>query len=93
MALRLTGLMYIAMVLAGYSVEIIAQIFRFVPTERNAIVLEASVSWNYTTVLNIVFLAISAVVVIRFFKTGGRQMLDMMKAPTDSHEHHSHPMS
>ncbi len=90
MALRLTGVMYIAMVLAGYAIEGIAQLFRFVPTERNATVLETSVTWNYTSVLNIVFLIITAFVVVRFMKTGGREMLKMMSQPASEHEHHHH---
>jgi hypothetical protein len=44
-------------------------------------VIEASVTWNYTTFLNIAFLALSAVLVVRFLRTGGPQMLRMMKAP------------
>src|SRR5215207_6716329 len=31
-------------------------------------VIEASVTWNYTTFLNIVFLALSAVLVVRFLR-------------------------
>ena len=35
-------------------------------------------SWNYTSVLNVVFLAIAAALVIRFLRTGGPAMLHMM---------------
>jgi len=52
-----------------------------IPTERNAQVVEASVSWNYTTVLNLVFLTIAAVLVVRFLRTGGPAMLRAMSAP------------
>jgi hypothetical protein len=38
-------------------------------------VLEASVQWNYTTMLNILFLALSALLVWRFLGTGGPKML------------------
>ena len=41
----------------------------------------ASVQLNYTTVLNIVFLVLAVVLVVRFFRTGGRQMMAMMNAP------------
>lgn len=78
MALKLTGTMYVAMVVAGYIVEGISQLIHLVPAERHAKVLEAAVSFNYTTVLNIIFIVISAIIVIRFFKTGGKQMLKMM---------------
>ena len=42
--------------------------------------LEASIQWNCTTVLNILFLALSAVLVWRFLRTGGPEMLRMMGA-------------
>jgi hypothetical protein len=45
---------------------------------------EAGITWNYTTWLNIVFLILAAQLTLRFFRTGGRQMLAMMGgAPTD----------
>jgi hypothetical protein len=45
------------------------------------------VTWNYTTFLNIAFLALSAVLVVRFLRTGGPQMLRMMNAPAAAHPH------
>ncbi|MDB5170534.1 MAG: rane protein [Candidatus Saccharibacteria bacterium] len=90
MALRLTGVMYVAMVIAGYIIEGIAQLLNFIPDQRSATVLEASVSWNYTTVLNIVFLIIAALVVTRFFKTGGRGVLKMMSQPSNSAHQRAH---
>jgi len=41
----------------------------------------ASVYWNYTTVLNIIFLGVAAVLVWRFLRTGGFPMLRMMNKP------------
>lgn len=92
MTVRLTAIMYVAMVLAGYVIEGLFQLLRLIPNERNAKVLEASVSWNYTSVLNIIFLIITALLVTRFFKTGGKDMLKMMSMPVDSQQHkrHSH---
>lgn len=80
MTLRLTGVMYVAMVIAGFIVEGLFQLIGLVPDERKARVIQASVSWNYTTVLNIIFLLITVIVLVRFFKTGGREMLRMMSA-------------
>jgi hypothetical protein len=63
---------------------------RLVPKERHAHVMEASVSRNYTTFLNIMFLALTAILVARFIRTGGPAMLRMMNmAPhgEDDHEH------
>jgi len=88
MALRLSGLLYAAMVLAGYVIEGVTQLLHFVPKVRNATVLEASVSWNYTSILNIIFLVITLVVVTRFFKTGGRDMMKMMSQPSNAHHKH-----
>jgi uncharacterized membrane protein YraQ (UPF0718 family) len=41
------------------------------------------ISWNYTTWLNIVFLVLAAVLLVRFFRTGGRDMLRMMGGSPD----------
>ena len=41
-------------------------------------VLNATISWNYTTYLNIVFIAVALVLVWRFVRTGGITMLKMM---------------
>jgi uncharacterized membrane protein YraQ (UPF0718 family) len=78
MALFLLGTIYTASVLAGYAVEIIFGVLGLIPSERQANVQTAQVSWNYTTFLNIAFLLLAAVLVIRFLRTGGRQMLAMM---------------
>jgi hypothetical protein len=52
-----------------------------VPDERSAEVVEASVTWNYTTILNLVFLTLAAVLVVRFLRTGGPAMLKLMGGP------------
>jgi uncharacterized protein len=48
---------------------------------------DQGVSWDYTTWLNIVFLALAAALIIRFVRTGGVAMLRMMGGPPDTHEH------
>jgi uncharacterized membrane protein YraQ (UPF0718 family) len=78
MTLFVFATFYAAMVLAGYFVEIVFGALRLVPTVRVATIAEASISWNYTSVLDIAFLAIAAVLVWRFFSTGGMDMLRMM---------------
>jgi uncharacterized protein len=87
MAALLLGLFYVAMAAAGYLVEILFGLAGLVPQQRSAQVLEASVQWNYTTVLNILSLALSAVLVWRFLRTGGPKMLRMMAAPVDGTQH------
>jgi uncharacterized membrane protein YraQ (UPF0718 family) len=62
---------YTAMVGAGYLVEILFWALRITPTVRNATVLGPSITLNYTTVLNIIFLLISTALVWRFLRTGG----------------------
>src|ERR1700730_724998 len=72
---------YAAMAGAALIVEHIFSTLGLVPAQRNARVVDASVTWNYTTWLNIVFLVLAAVLVWRFFKTGGLAMLRMMNKP------------
>lgn len=89
MALILSGLLYVAMVVAGYIIEMLFQILNLIPKERSAKVIEASISWNYTTVLNLIFLVIAALVLTKFFQTGGKKMLAMMRdKPSSNHAHH-----
>lgn len=84
MSMFLLATFYVSMVLAGIAVEVLFQAFGLVPNERNAKVVEASVTWNYTTMLNIVFLALSIVLVVRFVRTGGPRMLRAMNGPPAS---------
>jgi uncharacterized protein len=83
--LRMTGFIlatfYAAMALAALIIEAVFAALGLIPTERQAQVVGASISWNYTTWLNIVFLILAALLVRRFMKTGGLEMLRMMNAP------------
>jgi uncharacterized protein len=91
MMLTLLGTFYAAMVAAGYLVELIFGAASLIPSQRNATVMHAGISWNYTSWLNIAFLALAAVLVIRFVTTGGIPMLRMMGGSPDvEHEHHDH---
>jgi uncharacterized membrane protein YraQ (UPF0718 family) len=84
--------LYAAMVLAGLAVELLFEAIGIEPTERNAKVTEASVTWDYTTYLNIVFLGLAAVLVWRYFRRGGGlAMLRTMNEPAHAHAHgHRH---
>jgi uncharacterized protein len=73
---------YVTMASAGLIVEFVFQGLGLARTERNAKVVMASVHWNYTTVLNIVFLCVAAVLLWRFVRTGGLSMLRTMNKPT-----------
>jgi uncharacterized protein len=80
---------FAAMAGAALAIELAFDAVGLIPDERSAKVVEASVAWNYTTVLNIVFLALAAVLVWRFLRTGGGQMLRMMNEPggAPAHDH------
>lgn len=67
-----------AMVAAGWIVELLFGLLGLIPDERNARVIHASIQLNYTTVLNAIFLILAAVLVWRFLRTGGPQMLKEM---------------
>jgi uncharacterized protein len=82
---------YAAMAIASLIVEVSFGALGLIPAERHARVVEASITWNYTTWLNIVFLALAAMLVWRFVRTGGLQMLRMMNRPAEaSHAPHGH---
>jgi uncharacterized protein len=78
MALALLGTFYAAMVAAGYLIELIFDTANLIPGSRSATVMQAGISWNYTSWLNIVFLAFAAILVVRFITSGGLPMVRMM---------------
>ncbi|WP_293003521.1 permease [Mycobacterium sp.] len=89
MMLRLLGTFYVAMVVAGYLVEFLFGATGLIPPRRSAATMETGISWNYTTWLNIAFLALAAVLVLRFAITGGIPMLKAMGgSPDATHDHH-----
>ncbi|ATL69631.1 permease [Nocardia terpenica] len=84
MMLTLLGTFYVAMVGAGYLIEILFGATGLIPKERNAMVMAEGIRWNYTTWLNIVFLMLAALLVLRFVRTGGIPMLRMMGGSPDA---------
>ena len=89
-SLFLLGTFYATMVVAGLIVEFVFDAVGLIPDVRNAKVVEAAVHWNYTTVLNILFLILAAALVVRMIRTGGLEMLKMMNEPMDEQAHHDH---
>jgi uncharacterized protein len=71
-ALYILGTFYVPMAAAGYIVEVVFGVLGLIPTDRAVSAITEGPIWNYTTVLNIVFLAVSAVLVLRFLRTGAR---------------------
>lgn len=90
-ALRITGIFYGAMVLAGYAVELLFTPLGLIPTNRHLSVATSSISWNYTTWLNIGFLLIAAFLLVVFIRSGSGSMLRMMSdAPEENSHDNSH---
>jgi uncharacterized protein len=88
---------YAAMAGAALAVELVFGLLHLIPQQRNAQIMEEAIRWNYTAVLNILFLALAALLLVRFLRTGGPEMLRMMGASaiedhshTHEHHHHSH---
>jgi uncharacterized protein len=89
MAAVLLATFYAAMVVAGYAVEGIFSGLGITPSRSGATIPDSGVTWNYTTWLNIVFLLVAAVLLVRFTRTGGIAMLRMMGGPADA-DHGAH---
>ena len=70
---------YTAMAAGAFVIEFLFQAAGWIPKQRAAKIVEATVSLNYTTVLNVIFLVLAALLLLRFFRTGGREMLRRMK--------------
>ena len=94
MAAFLLGTLFAAMALAGYVIELVFGGLGLVPDRSSARIPDQGVSLDYTTWLNIVFLLLAAMLVIRFFRTGGVPMLRMMGGAPDGdqadHDHAAH---
>jgi hypothetical protein len=75
------------MALAGLLVGLAFRGLGITPTNRNITVFESTISWNYNTVLDILFLALAAVLLVRFLRTGGVAMLREMEKPPDANAH------
>ena len=86
-ALLLLGVSYGAMAGAAYILELVFGVAGLVPQQRSVQIVEAHLTLNYTTWLNIVFLGLAALLVWRFLKTGGPEMLRMMNQPREAHQH------
>ena len=69
---------YASMALAALGIEFLFQLTGLVPSERHAQVIEAAITFNYTTILNVIFLVVAIPLVVRFLKTGGPEMVKMM---------------
>ena len=90
----LAGVFYLAMAGAALIVEGLFGALHLIPAHSQLQVMQESIRWNYTSMLNLLFLAVSALLLVRFLKTGGPAMLrEMGNAPADPMAAHSccHP--
>jgi uncharacterized membrane protein YraQ (UPF0718 family) len=98
-ALTLLVLFYAAMAGAALAVEWIFLVLHLTPhAHAGGMAMEMSIRFDHTAVLNIVFLAIAAVLLWRFFRTGGASMLRNMNEPMSPQDHmgghqHHHGMT
>ncbi len=90
MALFIAATFYVAMVLAGYAIELLFSVLHLIPAERAAKVTDASISWNYTSFLNIAFLILAGALVYRFVRSGGLPMMKMMNGKPEERHAHEH---
>lgn len=92
----LLAIFYISMAAAALIVEFLFGALHLIPHERRAQIVQESIHWNYTTILNIALLVLALILVIRFLRTGGPEMLRMMNTSVaydhtaESHGGHGH---
>src|ERR1039458_9603181 len=80
----LAGVFYLAMGGAALIVEALFGALHLIPAHTQLQVMQESIRWNYTSMLNLFFLAVTALLLVRFLKTGGPAMLrEMGNAPAD----------
>src|ERR671934_467392 len=76
-ALYILGTFYVTMAAAGYIVEVVFGALGILPTTRAVSAISEGPSWNYTTVLNIGFLVVAAVLVLRFLRIPARAVVGL----------------
>jgi uncharacterized membrane protein YraQ (UPF0718 family) len=82
---------YVAMVLAGFVIGELFQLFGLAPAHHFIAVFQTSPTWNYTTFLDFAALALIALLGWRFLTTDGLGMLRAMESPGGhAHDHHDH---
>lgn len=69
---------YTAMVVAGWLSELIFHLLHIMPQSHHVAAISEGISFNYTTVLNIIFVGLAVWLLIRFIRSGALPMLKMM---------------
>ena len=70
---------YAAMAGAAYVIVILFGLAGLIPQDRSIDVMQHGITWNYTSVLDLIALVVSAVLVWRFMRTAGRKCLRTWK--------------
>jgi hypothetical protein len=101
-ALLLLGLYYVAMAGAALMVEWVFVALHLTPPHGGSMAMQEGFRWDSTACLNVIFLAVAALLVGQFLRTGGASMLRHMNEPMEmgeegmdhaAHGHqHSHGM-
>jgi uncharacterized protein len=94
-ALVLLALFYIAMASAALAVEWIFLALHLTPhTRAMNMAMDMRFRWDHTAWLNLIFFAVTAPLLWRFFRSGGPAMLRQMNEPmgdeSGEHMHHAH---
>jgi len=84
MSLYLLLVSYAAMAAAGFIIGLAFQVTGLTPVHIRVTAFESAPALNYTTILNLFFLALMGLLGWRFLTTGGLDMLRMMEAPASS---------
>jgi uncharacterized protein len=77
-AMKIVGVFYVAMVAAGYVIEVLFAVLGLVPSRSSAHVANLSVSWNYTSALDIAAGVVALGLFVVFARSGAMPMLRHM---------------
>ncbi len=86
-AIYLAVVSYVTMVVAGLLVGALFSVLGWVPVSRAVVALNSAIMWDATTYLDIAMLAVIALLLVRFLRTGGIGMLRMMEVPSEHAVH------
>jgi uncharacterized protein len=83
MSVYLLVVSYAAMAVAGFLIGLAFNAFGIAPAHHQVAVLSSRPEWNYTSILDLVAVALMAVLGYRFLTTGGPAMLRAMEIPPE----------
>ncbi|HEY3207554.1 MAG TPA: permease [Gaiellaceae bacterium] len=90
--IRLVAIMFAAMIVAALAIDGIFSAVGLVPSHRPSIdsITSRGIEWNYTTALNIVFLAVAAALLTLTVRGGARRRALALEHAGHHHHHHHH---